>query len=196
MLEGQDQKKGARSVQTGLTSLVTGLTGSSGGSMLGGHEQRKKDGSAQTSLIGLETGLTGHSESSEKILETLKRKGRVSSNSWQSMRRMELLRNRRSDQIKLKIQIHHRSIVSNRLLMCNKVIMFLHHIHLVGRLLHGSGRILTITHLWIIVECIYIHTLFTILLYIQVMVLLKDRLLLAIIWSKIYLNAIKMVRGM
>ena len=42
-LGGQDQKKGARSVQTGL---VTGLIGPSGGSVLGWHEQRKKDGSA------------------------------------------------------------------------------------------------------------------------------------------------------
>ena len=110
------------------------------------------------------------------------------------MRRKELLRNRRSDQIKLKIQIHHRSIVSNRLLMFNKVIMLLRHIHLVGRLLHGSGRILTITHLWIIVECICIHILFNILLYIQVMVPLKDRLLLAIIWSKANLIAARRVR--
>ena len=38
-LGGQEQKKGARSVQTGL---VTGLIGPSGGSVLGGHEQRKK----------------------------------------------------------------------------------------------------------------------------------------------------------
>ena len=37
-LGGQDQKKGARSVQTSLT-------GPSGGSVLGGHEQRRKDGS-------------------------------------------------------------------------------------------------------------------------------------------------------
>ena len=51
-LGGQDQKKGARSVQTGLT-------GPSGGSVLGGHEQRRKDGSTQT-------GLTGHSGSSGK----------------------------------------------------------------------------------------------------------------------------------
>ena len=36
---GQDQKKGTRSVQTGLTGLVTGLTGPSRGSVLGGHEQ-------------------------------------------------------------------------------------------------------------------------------------------------------------
>ena len=173
---GQDQKKGARSVQTGLA-------GPSGGSVLGGHEQRKKDGSAQTSLTGLATGLTGHSESyGKKNLKTPKRKDRVLSNSSPSMRRKELLRDRRSDQIKLKIQIHQRSIVSNRLLMCNKVIILLHHIHLVCRLLHGSGRILAITHLWIIVECICIHALFNILLYIQVMVLLKDRLLLAIIW--------------
>ena len=55
-LGGQDQKKGARSVQTGL---VTGLTGPSGGSVLGGHEQRRKNGSTQTSL-------TGHSGSSRK----------------------------------------------------------------------------------------------------------------------------------
>jgi len=52
-LEGQDQKKGARSVQTGLTGLMTGLTDHYGGSVLGGHEQRKKDGSAQTGLTGL-----------------------------------------------------------------------------------------------------------------------------------------------
>ena len=45
-LGGQDQKKGARSAQTGLTSQETGLTGPSGGSVLGGHEQRKKDGSS------------------------------------------------------------------------------------------------------------------------------------------------------
>ena len=38
-LGGQDQKKGARSVKTGLTCLVTGLTGPSGGSVLGRHEQ-------------------------------------------------------------------------------------------------------------------------------------------------------------
>ena len=57
-----------------------------------------------------------------------------------------------------------------QLLMCNKVIMLLRHIHLVGRLLHGSGRILTSTHLWIIVECIYVHILFNIFLHIQVMV--------------------------
>ena len=112
------------------------------------------------------------------------------------MRKKELLRNRRSDQIKLKVQIHHQNIVSNRLLMYNKVIILLHHIHLVGRLLHGSGRIFTITYLWITVECICIHTLFNILLYIQVMVLLKDRLLLAIIWSEATLNAVKMVRRM
>ena len=174
--------------------MQTGLTGSSRGSVLGGHEQRSKDGSVQTGLTGLETGPTGPSGISKKILETTKRRGRVSSNSWPSMRRKELLRNRRSDQIKLKIQIHRRSIVSNRLLMCSKVIMFLRHIHLVGRLLHGSGRILTITHLWIIVECICIHILFNILLYIQVMVPLKDRLLLAIIWSKANLIAARRVR--
>ena len=99
-LGGQDQKMGARSVQTSLTGLVTGLTGPSGGSVLGGHELRKKDGSAQT---GLTVWRPVSLRALEKILETLKRKGRVSSNSWPSMRRKELLRNRRSNQIKLKI---------------------------------------------------------------------------------------------
>ena len=42
-LGGQDQKKGARSVQTGLT-------GPSGGSALGGHEQQKSAESAQAGL--------------------------------------------------------------------------------------------------------------------------------------------------
>ena len=112
------------------------------------------------------------------------------------MKRKELPRGRRSNQIKLRMQNHRQSLMSNRLLLCNKVITLLHHIYLVSWLLHGFGRILIITHLWIIVECICIHTLFNILLYIQVMVLLKDRLLLAIIWSKANLNAVKMVRRM
>ena len=41
-LGGQDQKRGARFVQTGLTGLVTGLTGQSGGSVLGGTRAAKK----------------------------------------------------------------------------------------------------------------------------------------------------------
>ena len=110
------------------------------------------------------------------------------------MKRKELPRGRRSTQIKLRMQNHRQSLVSNWLLLCNKVITLLHHIYLVSRLLHDSVRILTITRLWIIVECICIHTLFNILLHIQVMVLLKDWLLLAIIWSKANLRAAKMVR--
>ena len=129
----------------------------------------------------------------EKIPKMPKRKDRVSNNSWPSMKRKELLRNKRSDQIKIKVQIHHQSIVSNRLLMCNKVIILLRNIHLVGQLLHGSGRILTTTHLWIILECICVHTLFNIFLHIQIMMSLKDRLLLAIIRSKANLIAVKMV---
>ena len=60
MLGGQEQKKGVRSIQTGLT-------GPYGGSVLRGHEQRRKDGSAQT-------GLTGHSESSGKNSRNDKKK--------------------------------------------------------------------------------------------------------------------------
>ena len=56
-------------MQTGLTGLVTGLTGPSRGSMLGGHEQWKKDRSAQTG-----PSLTGHSESSGKNSENAKKK--------------------------------------------------------------------------------------------------------------------------
>ena len=111
----------------------------------------------------------------EKIPEVPRRKeGRVSRNPWPNMRIKELIRSTRSNQIKLRIQNHHRIIMNNRLLIYNKVIMLLHHIYLVSRLLHGSGRILTITHLWIIVECICVHIIFNILLHIQVMVPLKD----------------------
>ena len=132
------------------------------------------------------TGLTGHSGSSGKNSRSAKKRP--------SFKEKELLRSRRNDQIKLRMQNPRRSLVSNRLLLCDKVIMLLHHICLVSRLLHGSGRILTITRLWTIVEYICIHVLFNILLYVQVMVPLKDRLLLAIIWSKANLIAAKMVR--
>ena len=60
-LGGQDQKKGARSVQTGP----------SGGSVLRGHEQQKSVGSAQT---GLGTGQTDHSGSSGKNSRNAKKK--------------------------------------------------------------------------------------------------------------------------
>ena len=89
---------------------------------------------------------------------------------------------------------HHQDLASNWILVHLKVTVLLCHIQY--RLLYGFGQILVITHIWIIVECICIHTLFNILLYIQAMVLLKDRLLLAIIWSKANLNAVKMVRRM
>ena len=110
------------------------------------------------------------------------------------MRRKESLKNRRGNQVKLRIRSHRRGIVSNRILIHVKVSILLFHIHLVNRLLHGFGRILIITHLWTIVECICIHILFNILLHVQVMVFLKDRLLLAIIWSKANLIAARMVR--
>ena len=86
-------------------------------SALGGQEQKKDARSTQTGLTSLKT---GPSVISKKNSKTTKRRGRVSSNSWPSTRRKELLRNRTSDQIKLKIQIHQRSIVSNRLLMCER----------------------------------------------------------------------------
>ena len=108
--------------------------------------------------------------------------------------RKELLRSSLGDRIKLRIQNHCQSIVSNRLLICNKVIMLLHHIYLVSRLLHGSGCILTIIHLWTIVECICIHILFNTVLHVQVLVLFKDRLLLVIIWLKANPIAAKTVR--
>ena len=133
-LGGQDQKKGARSVKTGLTCLVTGLTGPSGGSVLGRHEQRKKDGSAQT---GLETGHSGKNSrnnkkkrpSFEQRLAKYEEKGATQK------------QKKRPDQVKDTNPSSERR--EQRLLMCNKVIMLLRHIHLVGRLLHGSGRILT-----------------------------------------------------
>src|SRR6185312_2853284 len=76
-LGGQEQKKGARSAQTGLE---TGLTGRSGRS---GKNSRNN---------------------MEKIPETIrKNKGRVLKNSWPNMRRKESSRSRRDGQIRLRI---------------------------------------------------------------------------------------------
>ena len=62
-----------------------------------------------------------------------------------------------------------------------KVIMLLHLIYLMGWLLAGFGRILAIIHFWIILGCICSHISFNILLYFEVIVHHKDRLLLATI---------------
>ena len=67
-------------------------------------------------------------------------------------------------------------------------------LHLMDRLLHGIAGVLTFIHLWIIVGCICSHITFSILLYIQIMLHHKDRLLLAIIWSKKMLIATKGLR--
>ena len=72
--------------------------------------------------------------------------------------------------------------------------MLLHYIHLVSRLLQGFGRILAIIHLWIIAECICNHISFNIILHLQIMEHHKDRLLLIMIWSEVYLLMVKEVR--
>jgi len=98
-------------------------------------------------------------------------------------------------QIKLRIRSHRWSIKSSRILVHIKVTMLLCHIHLMDQLLHSFGRILATMRLWIIVGCICSHIIFNILLFIQV-VPYKDRLLLAIIWSKETLIAVRRVRRM
>ena len=88
---------------------------------LGGQEKNKDARSAQT-------GRSGNSGKNSR--NNMKKEGRVLKNSWPNMRRKESSRGRGNGRTKLKIQIHHRCIVSNRLLMFNKVIMLLRHIHL------------------------------------------------------------------
>ena len=105
------------------------------------------------------------------------------------MRWRELSRSRRNDQIKPKIPNQRQHPVSNRILAYVKVIVLLRQI--LNRLLHGSGHILVIIHLWIIVGCICNYIIFNILLCIQI-VFRKDRL--AIIWSKKTLIAARRVR--
>ena len=115
------------------------------------------------------------------------RQCRVSRNSWENMRRRGLLRDRRGDQTKSRVQNHHRNIKSNRV----KVIM----LHLVDRLLHSIAGILTFIHRWIIVGCICSHIIFNIVLCFQIMYCHEDRLLLAIIWSSKMLVAARRKRG-
>jgi len=84
--------------------------------------------------------------------------------------------------------------VSNWIFSHVKVIMLLHRIHFVSWLLQGVGRILSIIHLWIIAECICNHISFNIVLHLQIMEHHKDRLLLIMIWSEVYLLMVKEVR--
>ena len=116
--------------------------------------------------------------------------GRVSKSSWPNMRRREPLRGRRDSKTKLRMRNHHQGIKSNRNLTQVKVIMHL----LVNRLLHGIAGIPTFIRLWIIVGCICNHITFNILLYLQIMLHHKDRLLPAMIWSKKILIAAKRMR--
>ena len=105
------------------------------------------------------------------------------------MRRMELFRGTRNGQMKLRVPSQRQHPVSNRILAYIKVIVLL--CQILSRSLHGSGRILLIIHLWIIVGCICSPIIFNILLYIQI-VFHKDRL--TITWSKKSLIAAKRVR--
>ena len=115
--------------------------------------------------------------------------GRGSKSSWPNMRRRELFRSRRNDQMKPKVPSQRQHLVSNRILAYVKVIVLL--CQILSRLLHDSSHILVIIHLWIIVGYIYNHIIFNILLYIQI-VFRKDRL--TIIWSKKTLIAARTVR--
>ena len=102
------------------------------------------------------------------------------------MRSKELLRSRRSDQVKPRIWVHHQNFKRNRFVVHIKVIIM-------GRLFPGFTLIFI--RLWIIVGCICNHITFSILLYIQIMFHHKDRLLLAMIWSKETLVAARRVEG-
>ena len=105
------------------------------------------------------------------------------------MRRRELSRSRRNGQRKPKVPNQCQHLVSNQILTYVKVMVLLRQI--MSRLLHGSGHILVIIHLWIIVGYICNHIIFNILLCIQI-VFHKDRL--AIIWSRKTLIAAMRVR--
>ena len=104
------------------------------------------------------------------------------------MRSKELLRRRRSSQVKPRIWDHHLNLKSNQFVVHIKVIMLL---QIMGWLL--PGFILIFIRRWIIVGCISNHITFNILLCIQIMLHHKDRLLLAIIWSKKILVATRRV---
>ena len=73
-------------------------------------------------------------------------------NFWPSIRRKQPLKSRRGGQVKLRIRSYDRDSGRNWIFVHVKVIMLLHHIHLMGRFLIGFGRILAITHLCIVVH--------------------------------------------
>ena len=101
----------------------------------------------------------------------------------------ELLRRRRSSQVKPRIWDHDRNFKSNRFVDHIKVIMLS---RIMGRLL--PGFILTFIRPWITVGCICNHITFNILLCIQIMLHYQNRLLLAIIWSSKMLIAARRMR--
>ena len=115
--------------------------------------------------------------------------GQASKSSWPSMRRREQYRSRRNGQMKPKVPNQHQHLVGNRILAYVKVIVLL--CQILSRLLRGSGHILIIIHLWIIVGCICNHIIFNIFLCTQI-VFHKDWL--AIIWSKKILIAARRVK--
>ena len=131
--------------------------------------------------------VVGEERHEKKVLQS--KTPRASKSSWPSMRRMELFRGTRNGQMKPRVPSQRQHPVSNRILAYIKVIVLL--CQILSRSLHGSGRILVIIHLWIIVGCICSPIIFNILLYIQI-VFHKDRL--TIIWSKKSLIAAKRVR--
>ena len=129
-------------------------------------------------------GVMAHSCKSQFWHKTLEippqpnlQQGRASKSSWPNMRRRELSRIRRNDQMKPKVTSQRQHLVSNQILTYIKVIVLLRQI--LSRLLHGSGHILVIIYFWIIVGCIYNHIIVNFLLCIQA-VSPKDRL--AILW--------------
>ena len=159
---GAGQGKGADSKSTGLTGSDSGPTGLT---------------DAKTDLTGVPSksvnasGIKDKKRSSFKeLLAKYEKKGAARKQKDPSSKR-------------LRIRNHRQNIKSDQI----KVIMS----HPMDRLLHGIAGILTFICLWIIVECICNHITFNILLYIQIMLHHKDRLLLEIIWPKKMLIAAK-----
>jgi hypothetical protein len=164
-------------------------------STLGGQDEEKSAGSTKAGMV-LKPARPVRLGILEKVPKTRRRGGRALKNSYPDIRRRELLKSRRVDQVKLKMQGHCQNITSNRIFTNNKVSMPLHHIVLLDRLCLGFGRILVITRHMITTWYTFNHILFNILFHIQIMVHHNYRLLLIVIWPKaMHMLMLEDVRG-
>jgi len=162
MIIGEERSTGSEKVTK--VSTEKPLQSTLKTSTLGGQDRRKGASSA--------CGLTSHPRNSNRR-SLCKNKVRP------GFKELLTKYNKKGVTQKPQCKIIIKTLRANRFLLIK--VQVLHHTHSLDRLLHGFGRILVISHLWIIEECICNHMSSNILLHIQIVIHYKDQLLLIII---------------